>query len=61
MSIAEPLTVLKAELLQTVVPQLVEQLAAAAQQGQALHEVEQQLWDLLLQVGRRAVAAGRWR
>ena len=57
MSIAEPLTVLKAELLQTSVPQLVEQLAAALQEGKAVHVVEGDLWDLLLQVGRRALGA----
>src|SRR3989442_3360699 len=57
MSIAEPLTVLKAELLQHSVPQLVDQLAAALQDGKAVHRVEEELWDLLLQVGHRALGA----
>lgn len=57
MSIAEPLTVLKAELMQQIIPQVVEQLAAGIRDGQALHEVEGTLWDVLLQVGRRSLAA----
>jgi hypothetical protein len=38
MSIAEPLTVLKAELLQTIVPQVLELLTRALQEGTAVHQ-----------------------
>lgn len=55
MSIAEPLTLLKAELMQTVVPQLVDQLAQALHQGTPLHDVERRLWDTMLDVGRRSL------
>jgi hypothetical protein len=44
MSMTEPLTLLKVELLQTVVPQLVDQLAGALDHATPLHEVERQLW-----------------
>lgn len=57
MSIAEHLTVLKTELAQQIVPQLVEQLAAGLQDGQPIHLVESSLWDLVLQIGRRSVQA----
>lgn len=57
MSIAEPLTALKAELLQTVVPQVLELLTRALQEGTAVHQVESQLWDLTLQLGRRSLTA----
>jgi hypothetical protein len=57
MSIPQPLALLKTELAQQLVPQLLEQLTAALDQAQPLHEVEQGLWDLLLQTGRRALAA----
>jgi hypothetical protein len=56
MSIAEPLTALKAELLQTVVPQVLDLLTRALQEGTAVHQVEAQLWDLALQLGRRSLA-----
>jgi hypothetical protein len=55
MSIAHQLTVLKAELLQTLIPQVVEFLAAALDQGTPVHAVEQGLWDLALQMGRQAL------
>lgn len=57
MSIAEPLTVLKVELLQSLVPQVLELLSTALQEGTAVHQVESRLWDLGLQLGRRSLAA----
>jgi hypothetical protein len=57
MSIAEPLTVLQAELLQTLVPQLLELLAGALREGTPLPQVESSLWDWGLHVGRRSLAA----
>jgi hypothetical protein len=57
MSIAEPLTVLKAELLQNLVPQVLAVLTRALQEDTAVHLVESQLWDLTLQLGRRSLAA----
>jgi hypothetical protein len=57
MNMAEPLTVLKAELLQTIVPQLVAQLTVALAEGRPVHLVERALWDLMLQVGRRSLDA----
>src|SRR3989442_1758119 len=57
MSIAEPLTVLKAELLHTLVPQVLELLTSALHEGTAVHQVESRLWDLALQLGRRSLAA----
>src|SRR5947209_16746226 len=57
MSIAQPLTVLKAELLQTLVPQVLDLLTTALRDGTAVHQVEDQLWDLALQLGRRSLAA----
>lgn len=57
MSIAEALTVLKTELVQTVVPQILELLTTALQEQTPLHQVESGLWDLALQMGRRALTA----
>lgn len=57
MSIAEPLTVLKAELLHAFVPQLLEALSTALREGTPLHHVETRLWDLSLQLGRRSLTA----
>jgi len=57
MSIAEPLTALKAELLQTLVPQLLDVLTRALHDGTAVHQVEAQLWDLALQLGRQSLTA----
>jgi hypothetical protein len=56
MSIAEPLTVLKAELMQTLIPQVVELLTTALRDGTPVHQVESSLWDLALQLGRRSLA-----
>jgi hypothetical protein len=57
MSMAEPLTALKAELLHTLVPQVVDLLATALRDGTPVHQVEGQLWDLALQLGRRSLSA----
>ena len=54
---AEVLTALKAELLQTLVPQVLDVLTRALSEGTAVHQVEADLWDLALQVGRRSLAA----
>jgi hypothetical protein len=57
MSVAQPLTVLKAELLQSLVPQVLELLTTALRDGTPVHQVESSLWDLALQLGRRSLAA----
>src|SRR5262245_31115633 len=57
MSIAEPLTALKAELMQSLVPQVLQLLRTALHEGTAVHQVERQLWELALQLGRRSLAA----
>ena len=57
MSIAEPLTVLKNELLQKIVPEIVELLTTALQEGMPAHKVEDNLWDVLLRAGNRAMQA----
>jgi hypothetical protein len=57
MSIAEPLTVLKSELMQQVVPDIVDFLVSAQRDGTAVHKVEEGLWDLLLRAGHRAMQA----
>jgi hypothetical protein len=57
MNMAESLSVLKVELLQDVVPQIVTLLQTGMDQGQAVHDVEQGLWDLLLGIGHQALAA----
>jgi hypothetical protein len=56
MNIAEPWTVLKAELLQNLVPQVLDVLSHALHEGTAVHLLESQLWDLALQLGRRSLA-----
>lgn len=57
MSIAEPLTVLKIELLQKIVPEMVELLTTALQEGMPAHKVEENLWDVLLRAGNRGMQA----
>src|SRR5580692_1933811 len=57
MNIADSLTVLKMELMQNAVPQIVDLLAVATVNAQPIHEVENGLWDLLLRVGNQALAA----
>jgi hypothetical protein len=55
MSIADSLSVLKMELTQQLVPQILDLLTASVTEARPLHEVEAGLWDLVLQVGRRAL------
>jgi hypothetical protein len=55
MSMADSLSVLKMELTQQIVPQILDLLAAGLAQERPLHEVEAGLWDLVLHVGRRAL------
>jgi hypothetical protein len=57
MSIAEPLTVLKTELMHQLVPQMIDLLTSAQQEGTPVHQVEEQLWDVLLGTGKRAMKA----
>jgi hypothetical protein len=51
MSIAEPLTVLKAELMHSLVPQGLQLRHAAFHEGTTVHQAESQLWELALQLG----------
>jgi hypothetical protein len=51
------LTVLKNELIQKIVPEVVELLAFALQEGMPAHKVEENLWDVLLRAGNRAMQA----
>jgi hypothetical protein len=55
MNITDSLNVLKMELTQNVVPQILNLLTAALTQGQPIHKVEDGLWDLVLEVGRRSL------
>jgi hypothetical protein len=55
MNSTESLSVLKMELTQLLVPQIVELIAAALAEARPVHEVESSLWDLALQVGRRGL------
>ena len=57
MNIADPIALLKMELQQTAVPQIIDLLSASIADGRPLHEVEGGLWDLVLQVGRRSLGA----
>jgi len=57
MSFAEPLTVLKAELLQAIVPELINQLLDAVQKATPIHEVESDLWATVLKIGRLGLDA----
>src|SRR5436189_668769 len=57
MSIAQELTVLKADLLDNLVPQVVALLRTALHEGTPIHDVERGLWDLALQMGRQALTA----
>jgi hypothetical protein len=54
-NITDSLDVLKVELTQTLVPQVLNLLAAATTEARPIHEVENGLWDLALQLGRRAL------
>ena len=55
MNITDSLGVLKMELTQHLVPQILDLLTAALTEGRPVHAVENGLWDLALQVGRRAL------
>jgi hypothetical protein len=57
MSNAEALTALKAELLQALVSQVPGVPTRAVREGTAVHQVEADLWDLALKLGRRGLAA----
>src|SRR5436305_1767948 len=57
MNLTETLSVLKMELTQKLVPQIVDRVAAALTEGQPVHALEGDLWDLALQVGRRSLTA----
>lgn len=57
MNIAEPLTVLKKELLENIVPQILALLEASLSDGRPLHQVEAGLWDLALQLGHKSLGA----
>src|SRR6202165_5282883 len=55
MKITESLGVLKMELIQNLIPQILDLLMASLTEGRPIHEVEDGLWDLTLQVGRRGL------
>src|SRR5437588_3930681 len=57
MNITESLTVLKMELTQKVIPQIIDSLTASVTEGRPVHVVEESLWDLALQIGRRSLQA----
>jgi hypothetical protein len=57
MNIADPLTVLKMELMQNVVPQIVDLLTTSMADALPVHEVESGLWELLLKTGHQALQA----
>ena len=57
MSMANSLSVLKLELMQNVVPQMIDLLTTSIAQMQPVHVVEYELWELLLKTGRQALQA----
>jgi hypothetical protein len=57
MNIAEPLSVLKMELQQSAIPQIIDLLTSSLRDGRPLHVVEGDLWDLVLDIGRRCLGA----
>jgi hypothetical protein len=57
MSIADPLTVLKSELMQQIIPELVAVLTSALHEGTPVHKVEDSLWDVLLRAGHQSLQA----
>lgn len=57
MNSTESLSVLKMELTQMLVPQIVDLLTAALAKARPVHEVESDLWDVALQIGRRGLKA----
>jgi len=56
MQLSESLNILKVELLQQLVPQIVDLLHTAVTDGRPVHEVEEGLWDLALHLGQRCLA-----
>jgi len=57
MNCADSLSVLKMEMLQNAVPQLLDLLSRGIAEGQPVHEIEGGLWDWALRVGRQALGA----
>lgn len=57
MNLTESLTVLKMELIQQVIPQIIDLLTASLTEGRPVHRVEEGLWEVALQVGRRGLKA----
>ena len=57
MNMTESLTILKMEMIQKIVPQVIDLLSTALAEGRPVHQVEEGLWDLALQVGRRGLQA----
>src|SRR5271166_4712538 len=57
MNITESLTVLKLELIQKLIPQLLDFLTASVTENRPVHVVEEGLWDVALQIGRRSLQA----
>jgi hypothetical protein len=55
MNITDSLDILKAELTQKLVPQILDLLLTAMTTGQPVHKVEAGLWDLALQAGRQSL------
>jgi hypothetical protein len=55
MSMANSLSVLKMELMQNVVPQIVDLLTTSIANEQPVHVVERELWQLLLKTGHQAL------
>jgi hypothetical protein len=57
MSIAEPLSALKKELLENIVPQILDLVQASLSDGRPVHQVEEGLWDLALRLGHKSLGA----
>jgi hypothetical protein len=57
MDVSKTVSILKMELTQNLVPQIVDLVTTGLAEGRPIHEVEQGLWDLGLQVGRQALTA----
>src|SRR5271157_2649809 len=55
MSMANALSVLKMELMQNVVPQIVDLLTTSIADAQPVHVPERELWELLLKTGHQAL------
>ncbi|GAC1665852.1 MAG: hypothetical protein PVS2B1_24670 [Candidatus Dormibacteraceae bacterium] len=57
MSMPEALTILKTELSQVSASGLIDLLTQALADATPIHQVEQQLWDRLLELGHTCLAA----